>query len=492
MSTIYTVKSKDTLGAIARSNGTTVDELVQANGLRDSNKISPGQHLVVPTPRAALRTDVATNDNFWSSTRLRFTDAVDRAIANLKVRITNGHQELIATTDANGCLPAMSCARSGATLDIFVKRAAHKGGGEKKIGSYTPMAGEQAVRVQSGKQVEKTKMRRHEGNPYVPPKKMLRETTGTKLETATPAGNPLTCVKGCECPNPDNLMLGPNAEFREYVKTAGQRAGVVLQAVAAVMNAEAAKDKTGKWKADSKSPASSATGMTQFLDGSWIGEALRTGTHLNAKALQNGWLSKDAKGQLQFKKADGSFVTGPNLVCKLMVLVKPKRVSSDANLQKLLDLREQAEYAIIGAMDYAKGNLDALFAKGYDVAGLNDTEKARIMYLCHHLGIGDAVHFIQNTITEEDVLKQGKNGKKILAQNGAKKLLTAQIGVDKAGKYRADNGDSWVKGHREWLNRFVGNSIKPSVFACPGSVREDFESDEKDSPLTKVTNRLKK
>jgi LysM repeat protein len=490
--TIYTVKDKDTLGAIARANGTTVDELTQVNRLRDYNKIKPGQQLVIPTSKAVLRAGGTTSADFWSSTRLRFTDAVDRAIANLKVRLTNGDQELIATTDANGCLPAMSCTSPDAVLDIFVERSSHKGGGEKKIGSFTPMAGKQSVKVQSGKQVEKTKMRRHAGTPHVPPKKMPDEIPGTKLETATRAGNPLTCVKGCECPNPDNLMLGPNAEFREYVKTAAQRAGLVLQSVAAVMNAEAIKDKTGKWKADSKSNKSSATGMTQFLDGSWVGEALRTGTHLNAKAMQNGWLSKEAKGQFQFKKADGSFVTGPDLLRKLMALVTSKRVSSDANLQKLLDLREQAEYAIIGAMDYAKYNLDTLAAKGYDVATLNDTEKARIMYLCHHLGAGDAVHFIQHTIPEEDVFKLGKNGKKILVQNGARKLLTAQIGAVRAEKeYIAPNGGSWVKGHREWLQGFIGNHIKTSEKTCPGSRREEFEEQE-DVKLTKITDRLKK
>jgi LysM repeat protein len=492
MSTIYTVKDKDTLGAIARANGATVDELAQVNGLRDHNKIKPGQQLVIPISKAALRADVTTTDDFWSNTRLRFTDAVDRAIANLKVRLINGHQELIATTDSNGCLPAMNCAGPGATFDIFVKRAAHKGGGEKKIGSYTPMAGEQTVKVQSGKQVEKTKMRRHAGNSDIPPKKMSRETPGTKLETATRVGNPLTCVKGCECPNPDNLMLGPNAEFRGYVKTAAQRAGLVLQSVAAVMNAEATKDKTGKWKADSKSNKSSATGMTQFLDGSWVGEALRTGTHLNAKVMQNGWLSKDAKGQLQFKKADGSFVTGPDLLRKLMKLVTSKRVASDGNLQKLLDLREQAEYAIIGAMDYAKGNLDALSAKGYDVAGLNDTEKARIMYLCHHLGIGDAIHFIQHTIPEEDVFKQGKNGKKVLIQNGARKLLTAQLGAAQAEKdYVTPNGGSWVKGHRAWLGDFVDRNIIPHRFSCPGDVLENFKREEKFSGLLNITDKAK-
>jgi hypothetical protein len=44
-------------------------------------------------------------------------------------------------------------------------------------------------------------------------------------------------------------------------------------------------------------------------------------------------------------------------------------------LQKLLDLRFEAEFAIMASMDYARTNLNALRAKGYAIDDLNDTEK---------------------------------------------------------------------------------------------------------------------
>jgi GH24 family phage-related lysozyme (muramidase)/LysM repeat protein len=44
----YTVKSGDTLGAIAQRNNTTVDALAKANNIKDVNKISVGQVLVIP------------------------------------------------------------------------------------------------------------------------------------------------------------------------------------------------------------------------------------------------------------------------------------------------------------------------------------------------------------------------------------------------------------------------------------------------------------
>lgn len=61
---------------------------------------------------------------------------------------------------------------------------------------------------------------------------------------------------------------------------------------------------------------------------------------------------------------------------------------------------------------------------GYNIDGLNDAEKAKLIYLTHHLGLSDAIHFIKNNITE------GK----------AKELLIAQVGdesaISKAKKWR--------------------------------------------------------
>ena len=43
----YTVQKGDTLSAIAKKNGTTVDEIVSKNGIQDANKISVGQNLTI-------------------------------------------------------------------------------------------------------------------------------------------------------------------------------------------------------------------------------------------------------------------------------------------------------------------------------------------------------------------------------------------------------------------------------------------------------------
>jgi LysM repeat protein len=46
---LYTVAAGDTLTGIAERFGTTVDELIAANGLTDPNAIQPGQTLIIPS-----------------------------------------------------------------------------------------------------------------------------------------------------------------------------------------------------------------------------------------------------------------------------------------------------------------------------------------------------------------------------------------------------------------------------------------------------------
>lgn len=486
---IHTVEQGDTLGEIAQRYGVSIDEIAQINHIRDRHKISVGQQLVLPK-RKGGKQEVEGED--WSETVMRFVDSIGRPIAGLAVRLVAAGKEMRAITDTGGCISEIRCKACDESIEVHVERHPTRGGGEKHIASYTPHPGQQKIRVQSGLHVEKSALRSHQGNPERPPRQMPPQP-GEPLETRTTSGNPLTCSVGCECPNEDDLKLGPNSPYRQWVKLAAQRAGLLPQAVAALMNAEAAKDKAGKWKEDSMSPASSATGMTQFLDGSWLAEAVRSGTYLNDKARKEGWLRQDDQGVWCFQKSDGELVSSPGLDRKMMKLLTSRRTASDRNLQKLLNLRNEAEFAIMAAMDYARANLESLAARGYAIGELNDTEKARVMYLCHHLGLSDAIHFIQNTIPEEDVLVEGKNGKRRLKQNGATKLLATQIGTERAlREFVQPKGNGWVKGHRFWLADFEGKYIRPSLFACPGDKQKMLQIDEKAADLLNIAENLRK
>ena len=67
----YTVQKGDTLSAIAKKNGTTVDEIVSKNGIQDANKISVGQNLTINETTEETTEEVAsgswqqTDGNWW-------------------------------------------------------------------------------------------------------------------------------------------------------------------------------------------------------------------------------------------------------------------------------------------------------------------------------------------------------------------------------------------------------------------------------------------
>ncbi|PLR29157.1 hypothetical protein CYR32_21155 [Chimaeribacter coloradensis] len=55
-------------------------------------------------------------------------------------------------------------------------------------------------------------------------------------------------------------------------------------------------------------------------------------------------------------------------------------------------------------------NLEALEKSGYRIAVLDDAEKAKLLYLTHHLGLTDTIRFIKGTITEAAVDCAGGGG----------------------------------------------------------------------------------
>lgn len=98
-------------------------------------------------------------------------------------------------------------------------------------------------------------------------------------------------------------------------------------------------------------------------------------------------------------------------------------------------------------------NLAALRRSGYAVDALNDAEKAKIVYLCHHLGIGDAPQFIDNKMSE----------------TRAQYLLENQLGVAGAKKKATSYKDNYLATHRGWLNGFVNSKIVLANFYCQPS-----------------------
>ena len=126
----------------------------------------------------------------------------------------------------------------------------------------------------------------------------------------------------------------------------------------------------------------------------------------------------------------------------------------------------------MAAVDYGLYNLAQLQAAGYSVDTLNDAEKAKIFYLTHHLGLADAKRFIRKTITEEN----------------AHKLLVAQIGAKKAATKASKNSNSYVKGHRTWLCKYIDDHINLGTFYCP---KIEFTEKQESGGLEIVIKKIK-
>lgn len=211
------------------------------------------------------------------------------------------------------------------------------------------------------------------------------------------------------------LQLGANARYGWAFANAEQRTGIPATALAAIVDAEAAKGHDGSWNTLSRNPRSSAAGLGQFLSGTWQDLAQTQGTWLNSVASQRGWL--DARGKVEAG-------------CR----------------SELLALRYDPQASIATVADMAKMNLDRLEKSGIKVRSDSET-LAKAAYLSHHLGFGDACRFLGRGI------EPGR----------ARSLLAAQIGGNAADQRIASAGGA-VQAHREWLLGFINRRIQPEKF----------------------------
>ena len=100
----YTVQKGDTLSAIAKKNGTTVDEIVSKNGIQDANKISIGQNLTINETTEETTEPSATTEAAVESTQsTESTQSEDTQATNTNLSSSEAAaKEEIAQRESSG------------------------------------------------------------------------------------------------------------------------------------------------------------------------------------------------------------------------------------------------------------------------------------------------------------------------------------------------------------------------------------------------------
>lgn len=226
------------------------------------------------------------------------------------------------------------------------------------------------------------------------------------------------------------VKLGKNKKYKDSILEASRRTGVQPHAIASMIDAEAAKTKTGEWNPASKATTSSATGLTQFLKGTWNQMALKKGTLLHQEALDSGYIQQTGK--------TFGIVPGKG--------------------DELLAMRTDPRMSIITGAEYAQGNLEELRKAGFITDATTDDEKARLAYLAHHEGLGGAKDFLRGTIPEDR----------------AASLLRTNAGEKTAARMIKEEGSARAA-YTKWLNGYMDKKIVPSRYRC---TNEAVDGDE--------------
>jgi len=400
MSNIYTIKAGDTLWGISKRFHITVKELAKINSLHGQkiHEIKVGQKIY-------LDFDSNQSINYETKLKIIILDLAFKPIMKATIRLEFDNNKITKTTD-KGFFDNIYVHDHSKGIKIYYKNingnfdliANHK---KLPLGNKVLKLTSRKLKVEGihyakegvsqysvneilselkkiGKPVVDgigdllgsssiSSIKSEKNNVAIPEEK--------KEQIRTDKGNSTHVIASQF--TEDNFLLKPiNNKYRSYIVSAAKRHGFTPHSLAAVIDAEAAKiKKTGEWDVNSKASSSSAAGLTQFLDGTWL-----------------------------------SMCKDKTCLVGQYVLENPK--SSKA--QKL-NLRFNAEMAIDAAAAYAISNFKA---SGLPYQNLTEpSSMAKFAYLLHHEGPTGGKKFVLNTLSEERAHKLlyiqfGKNGAK--------------------------------------------------------------------------------
>lgn len=233
---------------------------------------------------------------------------------------------------------------------------------------------------------------------------------------------PGTEMQAPEPTDSGSLNLGANERYRADIEFAADRTGLPTSVIAAVINAEAAKDANGVWDPNSANGSSSARGLTQFLGSTWIGEATTPGTHLNQYARDAGYVD-----------ANNDVVAG--------------------HRQDLLDLRYNPRLSITAAAEYDHAIYSRLEREGRIPEASSDADMARYLYIGHHEGLGGARQMLP---------EPGESPS--LSDSRAQMLFDANANERTQQKYLQQNGHDVSQAYMAWLNDYIDYAVNPGDF----------------------------
>lgn len=432
----YIVQPGDTLSQIALKHNLRVEDLTTWNEIPNPALIRPGQRIALVRPGDANERD------FFSELWIRFIDPNGAAIAGLRATVVAGSQVHEHVTDAHGTLPPVHTVLRSEKIHVHVHKL---GGGEKKVAELSPPAGVHQATLRSPRARQTIPLRVHQGGADHHEADALRLLPGQTQHNRDSQGQPVVNV-GVECPNKENLRLGLNVKYRDFIVAAAKQSGILAQGIAAFCEAEASKlsipkigkdgkpvkrkngkmvmIRTSEWNPDSYNEGG-AGGLTQFLPGTW----------------------------LMVSNVDGSFL-------KQKVAAKiASNGGKKPSKSEILEMRKDPEAAIMTAGDYATMNLRALQSKGLKIEKVADVDLAKLAYAAHHEGAGGLNRIAQGTLSDED----------------AESLLAAQFrtkhsdGTAEAQAYEKKVGLTGADAYKKFLFDYIDAKIAPMSFACDAS-----------------------
>lgn len=450
----YVVKHHDSLWGIAKHFGYSIEQLAAHNGLTGKRKtlISIGQKIYLPDgkPEPELRLDV------------KIIGLSSKPVRHAKIRLRHDGKTSETKTDEQGWLHRLSIQDHTKGLKIEFENI--EGRWQSIFDDQILPLGEKRLHINigtyllKGRTVRKTgptilpdqhiaiDIKRKTPQPAAPfkPSRPLPEVPATPLnmDVRTDDGVPTTIVAPLFASENLALQKG-NEKFRQAIIDAAKRYHFTPHALAAIIQAEAAKEKDGSWKEASVAGGSSARGLGQFLPAAWFQYVAKVGTLGNVEAMK-------LTGANKLEALNGTLYK---------VVGKTQTEVSTAMQTTILSWRDHGGYSIDAIGAYAEDNLSLLKTHGIDATNLSPDEKVKIAYIMHHEGPKDGVLYLRGELHHLD--KSGKD----LARKLSRQFKTKNDdGTAKARALAARFGGDYTKAYYYFLANHTETFVRTTNF----------------------------